>query len=200
MTGTRTIRTATDERDVAHAADLIARSFDHLDANRYLVPDDTHRLPILRRYFHTLTEHAARGAGEVLLTDGAVLVSFDRTEEPAPPPNYEQQLAETAGEHLTRFQEIEDLLDAHHPAEPHWHLAFMAVEPDQQGQGLGNLLMSHVLTRIDHSGAAAYLEATNPDNQRLYRRHGFTDMTPCTLHVNDGTPVFHRMWRPPRPR
>ena len=200
MTDTRTIRPAADDHDVAHAADLITRSFDHLAANRYLVPADEHRLPILRAYFHLLTEHAARGAGEVLLTDGAVLVWFDRTTETAPPEHYEHRLAELAGDHLPRFQEIEKLLDYHHPNEPHWHLAFLAVEPDQWGHGLGNQLMNHAVARLDEQDTACYLEAASPDNHRLYRRHGFTDMTPSVLQVADGTPVFHRMWRPARPR
>jgi ribosomal protein S18 acetylase RimI-like enzyme len=199
MTDVPAIRAAADERDVEHAADLITRSFDHLAANRYLVPDAATRLPVLQQYFHILTEHAAHGAGEVLLTDGAVLVTFDRTTDAGPPPDYDRRLADLAGSHLPRFLQIEQLLDKHHPDDPHWHLAFMAVEPDHRRRGLGNQLMAHALARVDALGVPAYLEATNPDNQRLYRRHGFTDMDTAPLKLDDGTPLFYRMWRTAQP-
>ncbi len=196
MSDTLTIRPAADDADVRHAADVIARSFDHLGANRYLIPDSRQRLPIMREYFGILVEHAARGAGEVLLTDGAVAVWFDRTTEPAEPDRYEQRLTEITGEHLARFHELDKLLESHHPAEPHWHLALLAVEPARWGQGLGSALMNHTHTRLDQHGTAAFLEASSPDSQRVYRRHGYTDMTPSAIRLGDGTP-FYRMWRQP---
>jgi hypothetical protein len=75
-----TIRMATDDNDVAWAADLIARSFDHLAANHYLVPDDDQRVPVMREYFLLLSEHAAQGAGEVLVTEDAVVRQHDRNQ------------------------------------------------------------------------------------------------------------------------
>lgn len=199
MTDTHTIRAAAGDADVAHAADLIARAFDHLAANHYLVADPPRRLPVMREFFRLLTDHAARGAGEVWLTDGGVAVWFDRTTEPAEPENYEQRLAEATGEHLPRFQELDTLFEAHHPSEPHWHLAFLAVEPERWGHGVGSALMEHTHARLDEQGVAAYLEATNPDNQRVYHRHGYTDMEPSLIHLGDGT-AFYRMWRPATPR
>jgi ribosomal protein S18 acetylase RimI-like enzyme len=199
MTDTLAIRPAADDADVAHAADVIARSFDHLGANQYLIPDDARRVPIMREFFHLLTEHAVRGAGDVLLTDGAVAVWFDRTTEPGEPEGFEQRLAEAAGEHIERFHELDKLLETHRPSEPHWHLAFLAVEPGQWGQGRGSALMRHTHARLDQQGTAAYLEASNPDSQRLYRRHGYTDLDPTAIHLSDGTP-FYRMWRPAQPR
>ena len=37
-----------------------------------------------------------------------------------------------------------------HPAEPHWYLAFIGIEPDRQGQGLGEKLLAPVLKTADH--------------------------------------------------
>ncbi|GAB3810619.1 GNAT family N-acetyltransferase [Micromonospora zhanjiangensis] len=198
MTTPTTIQRVTDADDVRLAADLIARSFDHLDANHYLVPDPDRRLPVMRDFFHLLTAHAADGAGEVLLTAdrSATAVWFDRTAEPSAPADYEQRLADLAGPHLHRFTELDELFDGNHPEEPHWHLAFLAVEPARWGQGLGSALMRQTHTRLDEQGLAAYLEATNPDNQRVYRRHGYAEMTPSAIRLTDGTP-FYRMWRPP---
>jgi ribosomal protein S18 acetylase RimI-like enzyme len=199
MTDIFTIRPAADDADVAHAADVIARSFDHLGANRYLVPDDNWRVPIMRKFFGLLTEHAARGAGEVMLTEGAVAVWFDRTSALSEPEGFPQRLAEAVGDHLERFDELDKLLGAHHPSQPHWHLAFLAVEPGLWGQGRGSALMRHTHARLDQQGTPAYLEASNPDSQRVYRRHGYTEMSPFAIRLADGTP-FYRMWRPPSPR
>lgn len=81
MTAAVTVRPVTSAHEVQVAADLIARSFDHLAANHYLVPDPERRLPVMRDFFHLLTAHAADGAGRVMLTTDhtATAVWFDRT-------------------------------------------------------------------------------------------------------------------------
>jgi GNAT superfamily N-acetyltransferase len=178
---------------------FISESFDHLDADRYLVPDEQRRTEVMGRYFGMLAESAADGAGEVLriVDDGgtaACAVWFDRTSEGQPWAEYEKLLAEVAGPYLPRFQALDEAFDALHPVEPHWHLAFLAVRPDKWGRGLGTVLLDHTHARLDAQGTPAYLEATNADNARLYRKHGYADMTPATIQV--GPVTFRRMWRP----
>lgn len=51
-----------------------------------------------------------------------------------------------------------------HPHEPHWHLAFIGVDPACQGQGIGAVLLQHVLKQIDAQHLHAYLESSNPAN------------------------------------
>jgi ribosomal protein S18 acetylase RimI-like enzyme len=191
------VRRPADDREIAAVADLVARSFDHLAANRYLVSDPAERLPRMREFFRIGTDHAAKGHGEVVFTEDltGAAVWFDRTRPPAEPADYEQRLAAAGGDHLPRFHELDELLEGHHPEEPHWHLAFLAVDPANWGQGIGGSLMRHTLDRLDLDGVPAYLEATNDDNRRLYRSHGFHDLTPAEIHLGDGTP-FYRMWRP----
>jgi ribosomal protein S18 acetylase RimI-like enzyme len=177
---------------------FISESFDHLEADHFLVPDEARRTEVMGRYFGMLAESAAGGAGEVLriVDDGATAacaVWFDRTREGEPWDEYEQLLAEVAGVHLPRFQQLDEAFDALHPHEPHWHLAFLAVRPDRWGHGLGTTLLDHTHARLDASGTAAYLEATNEDNARLYRKHGYAEMTPAIIEV--GPVKFRRMWR-----
>lgn len=62
---------------------------------------------------------------------------------------------------------------AYHPAEPHWHLPLMGVDPTAQGRGLGSMLLEHVLERCDRDRVPAYLEATSPRSAAMYERHGF---------------------------
>lgn len=61
----------------------------------------------------------------------------------------------------------------YHPAEPHWYLPLIGVDPSQQGRGVGSALMKHALVACDRDGVIAYLESSNPKNISLYERHGF---------------------------
>ncbi len=54
--------------------------------------------------------------------------------------------------------------------------------------------MKRTHDELDRGGVPAYLEATNENNVRLYRRHGYVDMDPFEMLLPDGTPFF-RMWR-----
>jgi hypothetical protein len=54
--------------------------------------------------------------------------------------------------------------------------------------------MKRTHDELDRAGLAAYLEATNENNVRLYHRHGYADMDPFEMLLPDGTPFF-RMWR-----
>lgn len=191
-----TIRIA-GQGDVDHVADLIARSFDHIDVIHYLVPDPGRRLLITRDWYRLYVEHAIGGAGQVLMTgDGAAAaVWFDRTDAPSEPEDYDKRLADLAGEHLDRFVHLDRQMEANHPPGPHWHLLFLAVHPDRWSQGLGSALMDHTHDWLDAEGIPAYLEATSEQNRRLYRRHGYADMNPSTIAVSD-TARLYRMWRP----
>jgi ribosomal protein S18 acetylase RimI-like enzyme len=58
-------------------------------------------------------------------------------------------------------------------AGPAWHLAYLAVAPEHQGNGYARLLLDHVLDRCDEDGTAAWLETTDPANPARYERFGF---------------------------
>jgi ribosomal protein S18 acetylase RimI-like enzyme len=87
------------------------------------------------------------------------------------------------------------VLEAKHPREPHYYLAFIGVDPEWQGRGLGAAVMAPVLERCDEQGASAFLEASTPRNRALYERHGFTVTEEFTL--GRGAPPQWRMWRAP---
>ncbi len=63
-----------------------------------------------------------------------------------------------------------------------------------QGCGLGTAMLRAVLDRADRTGVAAYLEATSPDNRRLYQRHGFVVTGELAIV---GGPSLWAMWREP---
>ena len=87
-------------------------------------------------------------------------------------------------------------MGGYHPAEPHWYLPLIGVDPLQQGKGYGSALMAHALIPCDREQKPAYLESTNPRNIPLYERHGFELLG--TIQAGSSPPVFP-MLRKPRP-
>ena len=183
--------------DIDTVADIVADAFDHLEVIHFLVPDESRRRQVSRDWYRLYVAHAIGGAGQVVMAENgsAAAVWFDRTGEASEPEDYEKHLADLAGEHLPRFQHLDLQMEANHPTDPHWHLLFLAVRPDSWNQGLGGRLMDYTHRRLDAEGIPAYLEATGEQNQRLYQRHGYTDMNPPTIAVTGDT-VLYRMWRP----
>lgn len=81
-----------------------------------------------------------------------------------------------------------------HPAEPHWYLPFVGIDPLHQGRGLGALLLRRVLQRCDAEQVPAYLESTNVRNVPFYERLGFR----AVGRIQAGTsPVIVPMLREP---
>ncbi|MDP1920890.1 MAG: GNAT family N-acetyltransferase [Myxococcales bacterium] len=56
---------------------------------------------------------------------------------------------------------------------PHDYLMQLAVEPREQGRGLGSALLKEGLERSERAGRAVWLETTNQRNVAFYERHGF---------------------------
>jgi GNAT superfamily N-acetyltransferase len=88
-------------------------------------------------------------------------------------------------------------LDAAHPLhEPHHHLSLFGTHEDHRGRGIGMALLDACLKRVDAAGTPAYLESTNPANDRRYMSRGFEPFGRVELA---GGPVVTTMWRPARP-
>jgi len=82
-----------------------------------------------------------------------------------------------------------------HPHEPHWHLAFIGVDPVWHGRGIGADLLRYAFEKIDAERLHAYLESSNPRNVSLYQRHGFEVIR--EIRVGNSPPVIP-MLRLPR--
>jgi GNAT superfamily N-acetyltransferase len=88
-----------------------------------------------------------------------------------------------------------ETLGSHHPPDPHWYLAFVGIDPDQQGRGLGRQLLSPILDRADRESSICYLETPFPDTRTFYRRLGFDDT--CELNPVPQAPAIWTMTRQP---
>lgn len=86
-------------------------------------------------------------------------------------------------------------MDEYHPTQPHWYLPLIGVDPIQQGNGYGSLLLEVVISRCDRDKVPAYLESSNPRNIPLYERHGFEAIGRIQ---SASSPVMVPMVRQPR--
>lgn len=58
-------------------------------------------------------------------------------------------------------------------AEPHWYLAWLCVEPSQQGRGIGSTLVRHMTARADAERVSCQLFTAAPRNVPTYEHLGF---------------------------
>lgn len=100
------------------------------------------------------------------------------------------------GPRLPRLLQAISTIEANHPREPHYYLAFVGVEPELQGKGIGTALLQPILDRCDREGMPAYLEASTSRNRGCYLRQGF-EVTEEFRYPKGGPPSW-RMWREPR--
>lgn len=110
----------------------------------------------------------------------------------------EERLEELVTEHLgpaaDDYLELLARFDAAHPrSEPHDYLTLLGTHPDHRGHGIGMWLLAHDLDLIDRDHFPAYLESSNPANNRRYERVGFESIGAFSYPGNG--PLVTTMWR-----
>jgi len=105
-------------------------------------------------------------------------------------------LRKTLGDHAPAALGTLERFEAAVPQErPFYYLSFLGTRTDSRGQGIGMGLLAELVAEADREGQPAYLESTNPDNNRRYERLGFKAQsrftTPDDLHT------VTTMWREP---
>jgi GNAT superfamily N-acetyltransferase len=191
--------TPTRWREISAA---LAEAFHADPVFSWLIPNPTARSAALRRFFEIETRHvvlpyriAATAIGGVD-TLGAALV--------LPPGHWRTPLrvqARHAHTFLAVFKRrlpvalgVLTALERRHPRAPHYYLPYIGVRPDAQDRGVGTALLAPLLGRCDREDVPAYLEASSPENARLYRRLGFS----CIEIVRPlGAPPIELMIRHP---
>ena len=109
----------------------------------------------------------------------------------------EPVLEDLVGHRASAVMELLERFEESHPRDrPHYYLSLLGTHPDRRGQGLGMALLADNLARIDEEGVPAYLESSNPDNDRRYKRLGFTRTG--EFSTPDGRHRVATMWREPR--
>jgi ribosomal protein S18 acetylase RimI-like enzyme len=90
---------------------------------------------------------------------------------------------------------VMDLVEKHHPQEPHWYLQSVGTDPAKQGKGFGGAVIRSQLANADASGLPAYLETSKETNIPIYRSFGFE--VSGEIKLPDG-PAVWLMWRKAR--
>ncbi len=185
--------------DVPLLSWVLARAFHDDPVMAWCVPDPIERRARTPLLFAAYAEvfldhgHSYRAGG----TAGAALWAPPGA-DPIPDHHrdwFEERMDLVLGEDADRAGEVDALLEEHYPEEPCYFLQLVGVVPEHQGRGLGGRLLTTVLEQCDATGTPAYLEATSPDNRRLYERHGFETLGQVTVPRG---PTLWPMWREPR--
>lgn len=127
-------------------------------------------------------------AASVWIPPGGTEVTPDEEEE------IPSLLEELAGERSAAISELLGRFDSSHPRErPHYYLSLLGTHPARRGGGIGMALLAENLRLIDAEGLPAYLESSNPANDRRYERHGFRRVG--GFERPDGGLAVATMWR-----
>jgi len=192
-------------RELRAASHLLARAFDLDPFIGYFFADQGRRRlalpPFFRAVLHQLADSHAIFACEMdnRLTGVAAWLPPEPVEATrrsawqASIASMELRILfpRATAEVLAGFEE----LGQRHPANPHWYLAFVGIEPGRQGRGLGSSLLAPVLQRADEAGVACYLETPFPETRAFYGRLGFDDTE--ELRPVPGAPPVWTMTRGP---
>ncbi len=189
--------------DTDTLARLLASAFATDPVMDFIARPDGKRVEGLRRFFTWLLEVRALPFGETWMSDDASVCSIWLPPGvPGSPGGFLAQLlllpmfVRLCGwNRMLRGSAMGDAMERHHPHEPHYYLAFVAVAPGKQGMGLGGAILESTLKRVDAEHADGYLENSNPRNTRLYERLGFVARENI---APEGFPPLIAMWRPGR--
>jgi GNAT superfamily N-acetyltransferase len=179
---------------------MLARAFYDDPVFDWFLPAEGARHRRLQRFFVTELHHESlrHGAVEVACVDGHVAGAAVWVPPGTPLGTEVSALPgylRAFGRRLVTVSQYQSVAVSAHPREePHWYLAFIGVDPAQQGSGVGAALLRSRLQRCDQEGLAAYLESSKLQNVPLYQHFGF--QITGTLGLPEGAPVVTTMWRP----
>lgn len=187
--------------DVPRLVESFAAAFQDDPVFGWLMPDERRRRDRLRAFFGVELTAVGLARGAVWTHDGlsgaAIATPPGRWRLPwAVQLRHTGEFVRAFGARLGHAGALLQLMERRHLREPHHYLAYVGVTPEQQGQGLGTVLMEPTLARCDREGLPAYLEATSPRNIALYERLGFVALGELTL---GSSPPLTLMRRPPAP-
>lgn len=94
------------------------------------------------------------------------------------------------------IQLLERFEESHPTGTPHYYLSLFGTHPAHRGHGIGMRLLAKNLGRIDDEAMPAYLESSNPANDRRYECVGFERLG--SFSTPDGSHSVSMMWREPR--
>jgi GNAT superfamily N-acetyltransferase len=193
--------------DAAGIVETLARAFDRDPPLNWFLRQDGRRAEAFREFFDVALRRMTFpfGAVEVIADGGDVHAvslwappgkwKLGAWDEASMLPSFARALG--IGSLLRGIAGVERMKRRHPHEPPHYYLFALGVDPSMQGRGLGARLLESRLARCDADGLPAYLEATTPNNRRLYARWGFVAEEE-ELIIGKGAPPLWPMWREPQ--
>ena len=192
-----------EKPDIEPAAKALARAFFDDPMIEYIWPDEPKRselLPIFMRGAIKLTGPYGESFTTAGGPEGAALFLPPGQSKVPTMPMMRIMLPDVwrwrPGSFM-RFMGIVNEFEHMHPAERHWYLMVLGVDPPRQGQGVGGMLISDVLQRADSGRVPVYLETLKARNVPFYEKHGFAVKEHFNCHGGRG-PETWTMLREPR--
>jgi ribosomal protein S18 acetylase RimI-like enzyme len=198
----RIIVRSANAADIPVMVGVLARAFYDDPPMVWMLPDHQSRDRRLRRMFVTILRHEAMRHGGVDVAwsgDRIVGAAVWMPPDTWKPPSAAQQLRSAPGfMHAfgRRISAASALLSASlkaHPAQSHWYLSFIGVDPKVQGSGAGAALIRSKQAHMDALGQPSFLESSKVSNVPLYEHFGYA--VTGKSEVPDGAPVLTPMWR-----
>ena len=177
--------------DSGLAAGILARAFHTDPPFEYFIPDPVRRAQVLPHFFARFVRHGQLfgevhtipqppEAVAIWLSPGSTDITPDKERRSGL-----DELPEVFGrESFARLSTFLASMSAmHHTAmaDDHWYLAFIGVDPERQGRGVGGTLLGPMLTRAHRDRAPCYLETFLARNVPFYQRRGFMIVAEGTL-------------------
>ncbi len=190
--------------DVEVVGAVQARAFFDDPLQVWAIPDAGVRLALLQEMFTVLGRavHVPHGDAYTDTTRAAAAfwMAPGRYDE-GPAPETARELGALAAaigvDVMQRLAAAHEVMQAAHPAEPHWYLQGIGTDPPHRNRGLASALIRVVTDVADRDNRPCYLESTKLENIPLYERHGFG--VTGTITVPNGGPTMWTMWREPVP-
>jgi GNAT superfamily N-acetyltransferase len=185
-----------EDDELTVASKLLARAFVDDPVIGHYLDDPDRKMVALPSFFEGILAELLPSRQTFATVSGNDVVGVAAWVPPNPTPPDESALAHA---HRTRLVVLESFphgapamfegfasLEALHPPEPHWYLAFVGIEPGLQGAGLGRRLLAPALRVADETATSYYLETPFPRSHSFYEGLGFARYG--EYHPFDGCP------------
>lgn len=164
--------------DKALVVEILTSSFKNNLSINYLIPQDSRRNERIKNLMAYSFE-VCREAGKVLLSDDRQACALVILPERKKTTWSTLRLSLFLIRRSIGFQNIlkalkrENLIHSRHPTHPYYHLWFIGVSPEHQGQGSGGKLLREILGEAGALNRPVYLETSTLRNLPWYEKHGF---------------------------
>jgi GNAT superfamily N-acetyltransferase len=167
--------------EIADAAALISCAFQDDPVIVYLFPDSGERLRLAPLMFAAMTRYDYLFGQVDRLGNIAAIATWlrpgegEETAERLIQAGFDELLGQmdVPLQRLAHLDRVVEETRRQAAPDPHWYLRLLAVDPAQQGAGLGSWLLEHGVARAAATGHPCYLETFNKRSVGYYLRHGF---------------------------